>query len=139
MQSQFDQWFNSLHQRDGVISKANPHASIHGGARSVVSDAQHHVNSRSESKVEYNRRGERDDGDVILSRSIADAKDQDPRTSSNSQLKYADSMTQSVDSSMSAHGKSEATPTSSADVNEDIMAFYQAKEELLKRRGGQGR
>ena len=27
---------------------------------------------------------------------------------------------------------------SSSDVNEDIMAFYQAKEELLKRRGQGG-
>ena len=37
------------------------------------------------------------------------------------------------------HAHTHGDNQSSSDVNEDIMAFYQAKEELLKRRGqGQG-
>ena len=40
----------------------------------------------------------------------------------------------------SASGKAaSSTASTSVDVDEDIVAFYQAKEELLKRRGGQGR
>ena len=51
MQSQFDQWFNSLHQRDGVISKSNPHTSIHG-------ELERAVRSEAKDKAESFSRGE---------------------------------------------------------------------------------
>lgn len=111
LQSQFDQWFNNLHSRGGVIS-ANPHASVYSGGDADSEDS-------------VSQRTERTERLGFESKAIyeTEAKERKSSTKHNS--------TESKDLSTPGGGGSRAVD----DIDDDIMAFYHAKEELLKRRG----
>ena len=107
LQAQFDQWFNSLHQRNGEVlsSKSIVHASIHDGIAQMLPNAE----SKSKENDEYGVRVFRESKNN--SEIIANKRDIASRNTTSLSCRNDD------------------------DVNEDIMAFYHAKEELLKRRG----
>lgn len=97
LQQQFDQWFNSLYSRRGVLSNTSSHSTA------LSSPAA----SNSQSLI---------------------------TSSSSSTKKESDLRRTSVSGDDAAQSKRSTVSGLSDDVNEDIMAFYQAKEELLKRR-----
>jgi kinesin family protein 6/9 len=96
LQQQFDQWFNSLYSRRGVIISTG--APSKNGASSTAPETISALPSPRRHSVDSSSIG------------VAEAK------------------------SVSTLRSSFSSKIESNDVNEDIMAFYQAKEELLKRR-----
>lgn len=109
MQNQFDQWYQNLHARDSL----QPHESLYsaGGdmeAHAVPKNGGPHSNFPADKKE--SNRGLNMNESKLTNLSIGNT---------------------TVDaSSLIAAGSKDDN-----DVNEDIMAFYLAKEELLKRRG----
>jgi len=119
LQSQFDQWYNSLLKRDGVVSSKSAAANasmssyVRTGGQGSVSSATASGNT------------------TALDISMGDASS--VVASSKDRLAWG---------TPPSHGRrSEEKPVSASadakeDVNEDILAFYQAKDELLKKRQG---
>jgi len=108
IQNQFDQWYNNLHARENLMASTNAHESFYKEASSVTSSNAY----TTEASMSTN------------SRSIA----KEPND-----YKLHSSSSVATNSSMSTFA---ADSKDSSDVNDDILAFYQAKEELLKRKGG---
>jgi hypothetical protein len=98
LQNQFDQWYNNLHSREGLIGGNINHESA--------------FNNNSDEKSKLNLKSDYKDINVNDHKQVTTT-----RESSNSGISSSESK------------------SISDDVNEDIQAFYQAKDELLKRRG----
>ena len=135
MQSQFDEWYSNLHSRNMIPSDA--HTSIE--------------NRDMESQSSWIRPGSNQ-----LNKSLTSTSDQsNDRTSPPTYVSKVNKLPRSTESDTKpmasymnsrssdyssnselsrAESKSSNQGMSNDDVNEDIMAFYQAKEELLKRR-----
>lgn len=109
IQNQFDQWYNNLHARENLMASTSAHESFYKEASSLSSNA-----FTSEESM------------TTGSRSIA--REQNEYKSS-----YHSSSSIASNSSISTFA---ADSKDGGDVNDDIMAFYQAKEELLKRKSG---
>ena len=112
IQNQFDQWYNNLHARENLMASTNAHESFYKEASSVTSVTSVTSSNTTEASMSTN------------SRSIA----KEPND-----YKLHSSSSVATNSSMSTFA---ADSKDSSDVNDDILAFYQAKEELLKRKGG---
>jgi hypothetical protein len=146
MQNQFDQWFNSLYNRGGVILKSNPHSSMYNNTASSSSSnttnntsnmnnnhnnypSSSSVSSSLESKQSYSKANTTISS---LSSSVPYSLEADSKESSSyQQQRHTNNQHKHPALSTTTTGDSSS---SSSDVNDDIMAFYQAKEELLKRR-----
>jgi kinesin family protein 6/9 len=114
IQNQFDQWYNNLHARENLMASTNAHESFYKEASSSSSSSS--VTSSNAYTTEASM--------STNSRSIA----KEPND-----YKLHSSSSVATNSSMSTFA---ADSKDSSDVNDDILAFYQAKEELLKRKGG---
>lgn len=101
MQVQFDQWYNNLHGRTGIMLL---NAVSQQGQSEHIEPA-----AAKQTKADNSERGRND-------------------RLTESKLEYGGN---SLDSKVPQNQKDQG-----GDVNEDILAFYQAKEELLKRRAG---
>ena len=122
LQSQFDSWYNSLHARDGqILSQQQSSGNQNRSAYQLSSSAE--IDEKYQSSERNSKR------DVNLVRSVDSAKD-----SSRGSSRRDHSATEERKKKIGLH----VTDSDGEDeeVNEDIMAFYKAKEELLKRRGG---
>jgi len=151
MQSQFDQWYANLQARNGVLgsSTGGPAAASAHGSAYAYSDQPSTLSSTgaSSSGASYGNTGlslsmSRDSEYSAAPpqgsrRAVSDAKASEsksayspraPQGSLNNTMGSMRSSTSSVPSHMIAEGKDD-------DVNEDIKLFYQAKEEMLRRRG----
>jgi hypothetical protein len=124
MQGQFDQWYQNLHARNGVLG--NSAAQTHGSTYSSVTTAPMghdspapYANSLSTSMSTLTTMEGPGAG---RGRPGADAKAASGAGGGLTAQQYASNM-------HIADSKSGGD-----DVNEDILAFYQAKEDLLKRR-----
>ena len=154
MQSQFDQWYANLQARNGVLgsSTGGPAAASAHGSAYAYSDQPSTLSSASapSSGASYGNTGlslsmsrdsdysaappqgsRRAASDAKASESKSSYSPRAPQGSLNNTMGSMGSMrssTSSVPSHMLAEGKDD-------DVNEDIKLFYQAKEEMLRRRG----
>ena len=108
IQNQFDQWYNNLHARENLMASTNAHESFYKEASSIASSNAY---TTTEASMSTTRSIEREPNDYKLHSSSSAA----------------------TNSSMSTFA---ADSKDSSDVNDDILAFYQAKDELLKRKGG---
>jgi hypothetical protein len=111
LQTQFDSWYNSLHARDGAVLQQSTQSR---------SNYQANGGNETDSKRQYSERNMKLAGEEIESEQPLSAR----RKEVEERNKKLSSQSNSVNDS---DGEDE--------VNEDIMAFYKAKEELLKRRG----
>lgn len=107
IQNQFDQWYNNLHSRENLMASTSSHESFYKETSITSSNAY-----TTEASMSSN------------SRSIANEPNEYKLNSSSSVA------TNSSISTFAADSKD------TSDVNDDILAFYQAKEELLKRKSG---
>lgn len=107
IQNQFDQWYNNLHSRENLMASTSSHESFYKETSITSSNAY-----TTEASMSSN------------SRSIANEPNEYKLNSSSSVA------TNSSISTFAADSKD------ISDVNDDILAFYQAKEELLKRKSG---
>lgn len=115
MQNQFDTWYNNLHARDGNVLAGG------AGARS---------SAYNPSRQESSGRG----GEYSDASSRADSK-QSWGSSEPSPASFKVSPRGREESRRKQERSDLNDSDGEEDVNEDIMAFYKAKEELLKRRG----
>eukprot|EP00602_Paraphysomonas_sp_CaronLab_P007215 CAMPEP_0185034954 /NCGR_PEP_ID=MMETSP1103-20130426/25460_1 /TAXON_ID=36769 /ORGANISM="Paraphysomonas bandaiensis, Strain Caron Lab Isolate" /LENGTH=758 /DNA_ID=CAMNT_0027571817 /DNA_START=185 /DNA_END=2461 /DNA_ORIENTATION=+ len=110
LQNQFDTWYNNLHSRDGAVL-SQPRRSLYQGGQPQRDggDRSGHVSAEADVKRAWAT----------------------PEPSPGSKPSYREVKVVS-------RGKSQAINDSDGedDVNEDIMAFHKAKEELMKRRNG---
>jgi len=111
IQTQFDQWYNSLHSRGGVLTMSDSSNSINAHVSNYTAGDKSPTQSSDSSSSKLNYYG---------------GNQQQPRGGSNGNGKIS-KVAESKNSTVSTDG----------DVNEDILAFYQAKEELLRRRGAE--
>lgn len=140
MQSQFDQWYANLHARNGIIgsSQASAHGSAYasstlgstaGSSAGSVAPSTQVGNNLSMSMMSSDTRDTREDRRVPPLGLGMDSKL--TSTSGGRQAAHHSASVSGGNASMlSADSK-----VADDDVNEDIQAFYQAKEELLRRRG----
>ena len=164
MQGQFDQWYSNLHARGGMVGAFSGLAGAHGGVsgdRHGHGDGDggyggHGDGPHKPGSAAHGTRGGYDDDpyrgdehkDVAGSssaghRSGRDARDHMRRSHSGPALPGTGAAAPSAaspGSHVSQRKREQATAvdtsaSASSDVNEDIMAFYQAKEEMLRRRG----
>lgn len=115
MQNQFDQWFSSLHSKTGLMLQQSD----------TVAD------SKVDHSVDYDRQSEKsfsNSSQATQSMSAVSSSTSSQFTTSTKPI-YANNN----------NSKTSTVAESKFDdemVNDDIEAFYQAKEELLKRKGG---
>jgi hypothetical protein len=128
LQSQFDEWFNNLHSRQLYVDSnvASAPAEDKGGQSqaSIISpptSSKHKANSDSFSSSATSHD----------SASFAAGSKSNTSTISDAISSKAASI-----SSISPKNRLELAASKDESVNEDILAFYQAKEEMLKRRPG---
>lgn len=107
LQNQFDSWYNALHARDGQILSQSSNSLSRTGYSISQSDT-----SEADTKRNFSERS-----------SKFEQSSHSPRGNNQEENK-----TKLLSNVSDSDGEDE--------VNEDIMAFYKAKEELLKRRGG---
>lgn len=129
MQSQFDQWYSSLHRRSDLVQAAV------NNANAMESDGKSSVNSSTTTLVAQEK--------TLLTSSTG------TKLEAYSSFKGVPSQESGMIGGVRNRGNSQAPQPQVVaeskggslenDVNDDIMAFYQAKEELLKRRGAGGR
>jgi hypothetical protein len=108
IQNQFDQWYNNLHARENLMASTSAHESFYKEASSIASSNAY---TTTEASMSTTRSLEKEPNDYKLHSASSVA----------------------TNSSMSTFA---ADSKDSSDVNDDILAFYQAKDELLKRKGG---
>ena len=151
MQTQFDQWYNNLNARGGFLGGGFPPSQ----SRSTASPAAAQVvNEHNLSTFSSGNDTSRSNPSMIRRHSGNEFK-QAPGSErgyldqSDSNLRFSASASRLVLSN-TQQGESLPLPTRAdsfgpsvsnsqeSDVNEDILAFYQAKEELMKRRRGDG-
>jgi hypothetical protein len=131
LQTQFDQWYANLHARDGQLS--NPSRSTYNTQQPVQQMA--HSSSSNDSK-RYDDRDRLREADKKSPRGVysADAKlgasngGRTPRGGPDYEEKQKRG-------SAIVNPKTVDDSDEDDEVNEDIEAFYKAKNELLKRRG----
>ena len=169
MQNQFDQWYQNLHARNGVIGSS--HASAYGGGSGGAADTStiastqvggsgrdgtgtggNSSSSLNQSLGSYSMQTE----GAEYHRTAAQSSQRRPssrggmeyKPSTDAEAKNYSGSNNSSSGGMSAQeyarrlpptGSSTVTTNAVADskeddVNEDILAFYQAKEEMLKLR-----
>jgi len=112
IQNQFDQWYNNLHTRENLMASTSAHESFYKEASSLSSSSAY----TSEESMTTN------------SRNIT-------REQNEYKPSYQSSSSIASNSSISTFAAADSKD-GGGDVNDDILAFYQAKEELLKRKSG---
>jgi len=142
LQTQFDQWYANLHARDGQLSHQS-RSTYHSQQQQPSQQQLSHSSSSGDSK-RYDDREEQYEAAKKSPRGVysADAKPGAVGRSDNSGRSARGSEGYSPRSEERQKRASVATRQQSVvddsdddeDVNEDIEAFYKAKEELLKRR-----
>jgi hypothetical protein len=158
MQTQFDQWYANLHARNGMLAlgaAANTHSSAYvgggGGGGTAANMRVSSDSSLSNSMSTMDRSNSMHLGTANSSIDTANINDglyqaQTKRgvgsavPALNFEAKnnnYMDSKPSSTGAGAVGGGGADAKGATGG-VEEDIMAFYQAKEELLKRRGPTG-
>ncbi len=120
--AEFDQWYDNLHSKSAAaLSAMNTHTSAYSDSNGEGQGVAYSGDSSFAAQNKYppEQRGER-----------ATAKQSDDKSADSRQ----------ADLSNNYSGASARAPLVMSDdgddVNEDIAAFYQAKEEMLKRRQG---
>jgi hypothetical protein len=124
MQSQFDQWYSNLHSR----SFHNPHASMQHNDLPPMTDRDDDYDGRGHSS------GSASDPPVIVTR-VKKLADGDSLASYSRVAESKGVPALALASSSSSSSSSVVGSVVDDDINEDILAFNQAKEALLKRRG----
>jgi hypothetical protein len=137
LQAQFDQWYNSLLSRGGVIASSNAQGSGRG-----LGYNPHMTNYKSEASHDRTEVSNWDsigaNGDIARTVSNASIARSAPKIAEHKEVSLHHSSSDNI-SFKGISNVTSATLVDDADVNEDILAFYKAKEELLKRRSQQGR
>lgn len=155
MQSQFDQWYANLHARNGVIGPS--HASTHGSAYADHPNASNNSSAPNNSAHNTTALGSQAGSSSLsqsqslsmsMSSDYRDGREGDTRrvpslsldakplgAGSGGARTSAGSVNSSVNASTSGASMLADSKVADEEVNEDIQAFYQAKEELLRRRG----
>ena len=126
MQTQFDQWYNNLHMR-GVsipVGETSPDQTASASSCSIP-----HISSNGSTMIGLTSAG--------MAPSLSQSKTFDQHRDDRgikATFRQVDSSAATTNSSVSIASNRAESKYGDDDVNEDIMAFYQAKEELLKRR-----
>jgi hypothetical protein len=146
LQNQFDSWYNALHARDGQILSSSNQQSSHQSRSGYVERTSTSTSATSISSSRDNPENDLKQRHFSSENSLKRVSDrstnsmttlESPRGSSAStndrrKNREIEERNKKVGSSSTAVTDSDGED----EVNEDIMAFYKAKEELLKRRGG---
>lgn len=167
MQNQFDQWYNNLHSRTGLAAaEAAAHGSSYSQQLAHYGDTNSSISSdftNGNSRYSYDSTADAKDagagayngsssssGIGAYNRSGAESKGSGAvrRGSGSSQSTIVDSYSYGTAAASASVSSAAAVPSSmrgpdrkgidDGDVNEDIMAFYQAKEELMKFKASSG-
>lgn len=120
LQLQFDEWYSHLHSRHLYVdSGATNNQSENGG--------NHIISPSTSSKIKPS-------DSVISSTTTNESASLVAASKSN----YSSSSYDLSGSKISPKNRIDIATSKDESVNEDILAFYQAKEEMLKRRAGGG-
>lgn len=165
LQNQFDSWYNSLHSRDGAVltqSKSNyqNHNQIQNQNHNQSIQERNEQDFKYQSNEQNNKRNSNynnsTNNDVLPPLSARRREQQEKELEKNKKLLSSQSSSTLNDSDGDDNSRISTKSNKNSknnnnrnmnmndndndddddDVNEDIMAFYKAKEELLKRRGG---
>lgn len=133
IETQFNQWYDSLHRRTDLVAMAvNSSSNSNANANSSVSDMSLSTAPLNNNFNNDNYNGKNGNSYSVSSSlsTFADAKDYN----NDGSFRRVGSAKQS---SVSHNNNSSAKSAmfNDEDVDSDISAFYQAKEELLKQRG----
>jgi hypothetical protein len=136
LQNQFDSWYNALHARDGQILSTSTQQSRSSYAdRTSVTVSGNSTSSSAENDLKQRHSSSENNAKRASERPSSSAGLESPRGGSTTDRsrKYREA----EERNKKLASQSNVTDSDGEDeVNEDIMAFYKAKEELLKRRGG---
>ncbi|KAJ1421191.1 P-loop containing nucleoside triphosphate hydrolase protein [Ochromonadaceae sp. CCMP2298] len=159
MQTQFDQWYSNLHARNGAIAAQSTHGSSYQGEGDTLNQTATYERSVNSSFTDPRGHGQGGQGygqgqgyrGQELSAQSQGKRDPQqyqqqqrvPALNLDAKLAEADRRESTGQMGQGSVGQAGGFPggslvnnkDSESDVNEDILAFYQAKEELLKRRG----
>ena len=144
MQNQFDQWYQNLHARNGMIGASSTHGSAYSdnsGMASTQPGGGAGVNDSLSGYGSINASMSTVAADYAGSKEVAPTMQKsDSKTSSQQQYSHRadDKATSGLTAQEYAAGMHVAD-SKGDDVNEDLAAFYQAREAILKRKNGSGR
>ena len=135
LQSQFDQWYSALSNRDGKIlnngNKSNTKANLSASSNTSSINGYEVSTGSSSAGVSL---GDTNNSDMNSRKGLAWGTPPRNNQRSNQSIHAENKADSSHSSSNSISSSTANRAESKNEVNEDIMAFYQAKEELLKRR-----
>lgn len=126
MQSQFDEWYNNLHSRNIFVGN--------NGNEQSFQDHQNSIITKPSPVPERNPWSEPRSGMGGASPRIAEEKRSVATAQPSPAVLVSTVKKLQPQSTPNSNSSKQQSNVSEDDVNEDILAFYQAKEELLKRR-----
>ena len=140
IQSQFDQWYANLHARNGMIGNGTGASSSSSAHTSAYAYSEQ---PSMQSTASYGNGGLSMSMDSDLStapgRRVPSLQFDDKAGDSKAQYSprgHAPPQQVSTQGSRASAVPAHLAESKDDDVNEDIKLFYQAKEEMLRRRGG---
>jgi hypothetical protein len=138
LQNQFDSWYNALHARDGQILSTSTQQSRSSYAdRTSVTVGGNSASSSAENDLKQRHSSSENNAKRASERPSSSAGLESPRGGSTTDRSRKHREAEERNKKLGSSSQSNVTDSDGEDeVNEDIMAFYKAKEELLKRRGG---